>query len=152
MYAQAHDPPAGAAISIELPLYDGGLRRNRLGIAQTQRRIAEEELELARDQTVCQVVKAYDDFKVALRKREAALALLAAAEKSYDAAIDSYRRGVATFLDVTTAQTALTKARTADTDSRSAVFATAATLAFSTGDLAPPPPKDESGGATNPAR
>ena len=85
-----------------------------------------------------QVVKAYDDFKVTLRKREAALALLTPAEKSYDAAIDSYRRGVATCLDVTSAQTALTKARTADTDSQSAVFATAATLAFSTGDLAPP--------------
>ncbi|MBL8541816.1 MAG: TolC family protein, partial [Betaproteobacteria bacterium] len=147
-WASVNDPTYGAAISIELPLYDGGLRDSRLGIAKAQRRIAEEEFELARDKTVRQVVKAYDDFKVALRKREAALALLAAAEKSYDAAMDSYRSGVATFLDVTNAQTALVKARTTDTDSQSAVFATAATLAFSTGDLAPPVAAAESASYT----
>ncbi len=105
---------------------------------KSQRRVADEELELARDRTARQVVKAYEDLKVALRQREAAVALLAAAERSYDAAIDSYRNGVATFVDVTNAQTALTKARTADTETRSAVFTAAAALAFSTGDIAPP--------------
>ena len=54
--------------------------------------------------------------------RDTAVALLAAAARSYDAAIDSYRSGVATFIDVTNAQTALTKARTADTETRSSLF------------------------------
>ena len=89
-----------------------------------------------------QVVKAYEDLKVALRKREAAVALLGAAEKSHDAAIDSYRNALATFVDVSNAQTALTKARTADTESRSSVFAAHAILAFATGDLAPPTASD----------
>ena len=99
---------------------------------------------------MCQVAKAYDDLKVALRKREAAVALLLAAERAYDATIDSYRNGVATFVDVSNAQTALTKARTADTESRSAVFATVASLAFSTGDLAPTEKPEVSGGGTFP--
>jgi outer membrane protein TolC len=86
------------------------------------------------------VVKAYEDLKVTFRRREAAVALLAAAEKSHDAAIDSYRSGVATFVDVTNTQTALTKARTADIETRSAAFTAAASLAFSTGDLAAPQP------------
>ena len=73
-----------------------------------------------------------------MRQREAAVALLGAANQSYDAAFDSYRAGVATFVDVTNAQTALTRARTADTETRSAVFAAMASLAFGTGDLAPP--------------
>jgi len=134
-WSSVNEPLYGAAISIEVPLFDGGLRRDRVGTARAQQRIAEEELERARDQAVRQVVKAYEDLKVALRQREAAMALLAAAEKSHDAAIDSYRNGVATFVDVTSAQTALTRARTTDTETRSAVFTAAAALAFGTGDL-----------------
>jgi len=99
-WSDVNETAYGAAISIEVPLFDGGLRRNRLGMAESQRRSAEAELDLARDQTVRQVVKAYEDFKVALSRREAAVALVAASERSYDATIDSYRRGVATFLDV----------------------------------------------------
>jgi outer membrane protein len=149
-WSSVNEPTYGASIAIELPLYDGGLRTNQLGLAKSQRRTAEDELELARDQTVRQVVKAYEDLKVALRKREAAVALLGAAEKSHDAAIDSYRNALATFVDVSNAQTALTKARTADTESRSSVFAAAASLAFSTGDLAPPAKADVPGSATFP--
>ena len=49
-WAGVNDTGYGAAIAIEMPLFDGGLRKNRLGVAQSQRRVAEEELELARDQ------------------------------------------------------------------------------------------------------
>ena len=137
-WADVNDTGYGVGIAIEMPLFDGGLRRNRLGEAESKRRVAEDELELARDRTSRQVVKAYEDLKVAMRQREAAVVLLDAANKSYDAAFDSYRNGVATFVDVTNAQTALTKARTADTETRSSVFIAAATLAFATGDIAPP--------------
>jgi len=145
-WATVNETGYGAGIAIEVPLFDGGLRRNRLGVAQSQRRVAEEELELAQDRAARQVVKAYEDLKVTLRQREAAVALLTAADKSYDAAFDSYRRGVATFVDVTNAQTALTRARTADTETRSSVFAAMASLAFSTGDLAPPTAAEGPGG------
>jgi len=137
-WADVNDTGYGVGIAIEVPLFDGGLRSNRLGEAKSKRRVAEEELELARDRTTREVVKAYEDLKVAIRQREAAVVLLDAANKSYDAAFDSYRNGVATFVDVTNAQTALTKARTADTETRSSVFTAAATLAFATGDIAPP--------------
>jgi outer membrane protein TolC len=137
-WSNVNETAYGAAVSIEVPLFDGGLRRNRLGVAEAQRRIADEELELARDKAVRQVVKAYEDFKVSLSRREAAVALLVASERSYDATMDSYRNGIATFVDVASAQTSLTKARTADTETRSAVFTAAAALAFSTGDLATP--------------
>jgi len=137
-WSSVNEPQYGAAIAIEVPIFDGGLRRDRVATARAQQRIAEEELEHARDQAVRQVVKAYEDLKVALRQREAAVALLAAAEQSHDAALDSYKHGVATFVDVTNAETALTRARTADTETRSSVFTAAAALAFGTGDLAAP--------------
>ena len=121
-----------------MPLFDGGLRNNRLRQAQSERRVAEDELNLARDRTVREVVKSYDDVKVAFRKREAAVALLAAADRAYASALESYRRGIATYVDVVTAQTNLTRARTVDTETRSLVFTASAALAFSTGDIAPP--------------
>jgi len=82
-----------------------------------------------------------------LRQREAAVAALAAASQSHDAAIDSYRSGVATFVDLTNAQTTLIQARTADTETKNSVFASAASLAFATGELAPPEGPAASGGA-----
>src|SRR5258708_37291355 len=127
-------------MSMEVLVLDGGVRRDRLGVAGSGRRVAEEELARARDQAMRQVVKAYEDLKVALRRREAAVALLSAAEKSHDAAIDSYRNGVATFIDVTNAQTALTRAPTADIETSSGVITAASSPAFSTGDIAPSQP------------
>jgi outer membrane protein TolC len=135
-----NEPTYGAAIGIEVPLYDGGLRSDRVAIAESQRRVAEEEFDLARDKVVRDVVKAYDDLKLALRKREAAVSLLLAAEDSYGAAVDSYRSGIATFLDVSSAQAGLTRARVADAQTHAEVLATAAALAFSTGDIAPDNP------------
>ena len=76
--------------------------------------------------------------------------LLTAAQQSYDAAIDSYKHGLATFVDVTTAQTALTRARTADADATSLLYTATAALAFSTGDLAPPIPESTPGASGRP--
>ena len=151
-WASVNDTGYGAALAIEVPLFDGSLRKSRLRVAESQRRAAEEELELARDRTARQVVKAYEDLKVALQQREAAVALLTAANKSYDAVLDSYRHGVATFVDVTNAQTGLTKARTADTETRSTVFTAMAALAFGTGDIAPPGVSEASIGDAIPMR
>jgi outer membrane protein len=137
-WARVNDVTYGASVFIEVPLFDGDVRRNRLGMAKSELRIAEDELELQRDRAARQVVKAYEDIKTALRQREAAAVLLIAAQQSYDAAIDSYRHGLATFVDATNAQTALTKARTADADATSLLYTATAALAFSTGDLAPP--------------
>jgi outer membrane protein TolC len=137
-WSGVNEPTYGAVLSIEVPLYDGGLRRDQVGQAESQRRIAEKKFDAARDRVEREVVKAYDDLKLAFDKREAATALLEAAENSYSAVVDSYRRGTATFVDISNAQAALTKARTADAQTRSGIFSAAATLAFSTGELARP--------------
>jgi outer membrane protein len=141
-WSTVNEPQYGFAIALELPLFDAGLRNKRLALAQSERRAAEDELNLARDRTIREVVKAYDDVKVAFRKREAAVALLAAADRAYVAALQSYRRGVGTYIDVATAQTHLTRARTSDTETRALVFTASAALAFSTGEITPPLPAD----------
>ena len=137
-WSTVNEPQYGLALTIEMPLFDAGLRDNRLRQAEAERRVAEEELISARDRTVREVVKAYDDVKVAFRKREAAVALLTAADRAYAAALESYRRGIATYIDVVNAHANLTRARTTDTETRSLVFTASAALAFSTGDIVPP--------------
>ncbi|MDB5922895.1 MAG: hypothetical protein JWN13_1831 [Betaproteobacteria bacterium] len=148
-WSTVNEPQYGVSIAIELPLFDAGLRKKRLQLAQAERRVAEEELNLARDRTVREVVKAYDDVKVAFRKRDAAAALLAAADRAYAAALESYRRGVGTYVDVATAQTHLTRARTSDTETRALVFTASAALAFSTGEIASSLPADASTGRSS---
>src|SRR4029450_9556768 len=69
-WARVNDLTYGAAVFIEVPLFDGDVRRNRLGMAKSELRIAEDELELQRDRAARQVVKGDEGIKTALRQRE----------------------------------------------------------------------------------
>ena len=63
-----------------------------------------------------------------------AAALLQAAEQSYTAATRSFQAGVRTFIDVTTAQRDLARARTAEASARIDVLTALANLAFRAAD------------------
>src|SRR5581483_8684211 len=65
-------PVYGAGLGIELPIFDGFARRDRLRLAEAQRRAAESDLTDSRDKAVEEVIKAYNDLKTALRKQNAA--------------------------------------------------------------------------------
>jgi len=119
-------------------LSKGFARRNKVNLAQSLQRAAESELAHAREKTVRQVWKAYNDAKVSLAKERAASALLAASEKSWSATFESYQHGLATFPDVRESERNLTRARTLDQAARAEVLTRAAAFAFSTGDLARP--------------
>jgi outer membrane protein TolC len=75
-----------------------------------------------------------------MRQRQAATALLVAANQSYNAAIESYHDGVRNLLDVTAAQKTLAAARSADVLARAQVLSSLAALAFQTGDSIQTPP------------
>jgi outer membrane protein TolC len=63
------------------------------------------------------------------------VALLASADQSYAAALESYRDGVRNLLDVVSAQKALAQARSEDIYTRAQLLTQFANLAFRTGDL-----------------
>jgi outer membrane protein TolC len=131
-----------AGLRFEWALFEGFERRNRLSLAESAQRVAEDELTLARDKAVREVWKAYNDVKVALAQQQDGAALLAASEMSWTATFSSYKHGLATYPDVRDAQRNLARARTLDTEARAKVFTTAVGLAFSTGDLAKPEPAE----------
>src|SRR5258707_8750624 len=89
------------------------------------------------DQVADEVWRSYSNVETALRRRDAATALLQAARQSYIAAVEAYGFGVRSLLDVTEAQRVLAQARSADVAARTAVLHALADLAFSTGDFVP---------------
>jgi outer membrane protein TolC len=115
-------------------VFDGGARRARVVQAQADAHAAEAQVNVARDQIANEVWAAYSNLNTAFRQRQAAIALLEAASRSYDAALESYNYGLRNLLDVTAAQRALAQARSADVLARTQVLTALADLAFRTGD------------------
>jgi len=139
-YVGNSKPTYGIGVAIELPIFDGFLRINKLRIARSELRAAESELTDSRDTVVREVWKADTDFKTALQKQESAATFFSAAQSAFDAALESYRQGLGTYVDVANAQHNLDAARSIVVDTRAAIYTTSAALALSVGDLARPAP------------
>jgi outer membrane protein TolC len=137
-FAGDNEPVYGGGIAIEVPIFEGFARRNKLSLAESELRAAENELTESRDAVIREVWKAYTDFTTALRKQESAARLLSAAENAYAASLAAYRQGLGTYVDVANARQSLAAARSVVVDTRSAIYTAAAALALSVGDLARP--------------
>jgi outer membrane protein len=131
----------GAAVSVDLPIFDGFERLKNLRIAEAGLDAAESELADARDSAVREVWKAYTSFRTALREEDAAARLLDAAENSYTAALESYKNGLTTYPEVVNSEREVTSARSVGHNTRASIFTSAAALALSIGELAKPPPR-----------
>jgi outer membrane protein len=115
-------------------IFDGGARKHTLAEARHDAQAADARASAARDEIENGVWIAYSNLKTAFRQREAAAALLDAASRSYDAALESYHYGVRNLLDVTEAQRTLAEARSADVFARTQVLEKLAGLTFQTAD------------------
>lgn len=140
-YPWGHTAGLGGALDLRLnwTVFDGGARKSRLAQTQADTRTAEAQVDITRDQIANQVWTAYSNLNTAFRQRQAAIALLEAASKSYDAALESYNYGLRNLLDVTAAQRTLAEARSTDVLARTQVLTAIADLAFRTGDAVQPP-------------
>jgi len=116
-------------------IFDGGLRRNEVLLADSKRREAQDEKREKEDAIGREVWVAYVQFRTAVRQHEAAETLLTSATTSYDASLDAYRYGVKNLVDLVTAENQLAQARLAVVQSRSAVRIDAANLDYATGNL-----------------
>jgi outer membrane protein TolC len=132
------DLVGGVTLNLQWTVFDGGARRNRLAQARANVHAAEAQAIVARNQIADEVWTAYSNLNTAFRQRQAALALLQAADQSYSAALESYNYGVRSLLDVTAAQRTLAQARSADVLARTQVLTALADLALRTGDSIQP--------------
>ena len=131
----ANEPTWSVALGVHWRIFDGGIRKNELSIAESKRREAEDELTAEHDRTTREVWTAYIAFRTALRKHDAAVALLESANASYSASLEAYKYGVKNLVDVVTAEKQLAQARLSSVSARSELFLEAVNLEFATGNL-----------------
>jgi outer membrane protein len=131
----ASEPTWSVALGIRWRIFDGGARKNELRIAESKRREAQDDLTAIHDQTTREVWTAYIAFRTALRKHDAAVALLDSANASYSASLEAYKYGVKNLVDVVTAEKQLALARLSSVSARSELFLEAVNLEFATGNL-----------------
>jgi outer membrane protein len=132
------DLVGGVGFRLNWTVFDGGTRKNRVAQTQADARAAQAEAHVIGDQIADQVWAAYSNLSTAFRQRMAATALLEAASRSYEAALESYNYGLRNELDVTAAQQTLARARSTDVLARTQVLASLADLAFRTADSVQP--------------
>ena len=137
-YSSIDRPGQSIFLSFSVPLFDGGLRRNRVNQADAKVKEAQEELAAARDSASQQVVRAYNALLTSLAEYEAATVLSQAAHTAYEAALRSYRQGVGTYTDLATEENAVIQGDTQVEDARADAHTAAAALALSMGAIDSP--------------
>jgi len=98
-------------LTLSYPLFDGGLGRAQVKQNQAAIRASEANLESLKQQVAVEVEQAYRTLAQSRAALPASQAAVAAAEKNYQAALESQREGVGSIVDVITAETALTQAQ-----------------------------------------
>jgi outer membrane protein len=132
-------PTFGGGLAVQVPVFDGFLRRRELSAAESALGEANSQLQKSGDQTVREVWQAYTDLRTAISSETAADSLVKASQEAYDAVLTSYKQGFSTYTELVTNETKLTSARNALFQSRSAIHTAATALALALGDLAQPP-------------
>jgi len=134
-YSHIDRPGQSILLSFSMPLFDGGMRRNRISMADAKAREAQDQLAAARDSASQQVVRAYNGLLTSLAEYDAATALSRAAHTAYEAALRSYRQGVGTYTDLATEENAVVQGDTQVEDARANAHTAAAALALSMGAI-----------------
>jgi len=123
----------GAGVAFEWNLFEGLASTNAVRQATARREAAQAEFDSLQLQIIKEVWKSYADVKTALRKREFAVALLKAAEQSYEALKESYANGLSTVIELLTAERNLASARYTEIESRTTLLQSAAALVYASG-------------------
>ncbi|WP_245270951.1 TolC family protein [Beijerinckia mobilis] len=120
---------------VTVPLYDGGTRAALLLQARERREGADAILSRTKQEAAREIVSAQNGLKTSLAAYQASVALVQAAETTFDAALAAYRNGVGSVTAASLAETNLLQARIAKTDAYSAALAAAVTLALASSSL-----------------
>jgi outer membrane protein len=132
--AQSAIYPYQAQIKVTWNIFDGGARKNALALARSEAQETRAQAAFSRDDIENKIWTSYTNLKTARQQQDAANALLEAAQQSYAAATEAFQAGVRTFIDVTTAQRGLARARTARATARIQLLSSLADFAFQAGD------------------
>lgn len=128
-------PEYGAGVTLKWDIFTGFSRLNSIKEAEAQRDAARADLESAALEVAANVWRAYYTFRTAQRKYEYAEALLSASQSSYNSNFKSYRLGLATIIDLLSAERELAAARFTIIQSKADLLISAAAVTFATGAI-----------------
>jgi outer membrane protein len=96
--------------SASYPLFDGGVGRSQIRTAKAERDAAVDQLDIVRQQVRLDVEQAAVERGESLDAIQLANLAVQAAQDNYDSEVDSHKEGIATTVDVTTAEVTFTQA------------------------------------------
>jgi len=126
---------AGLFVGVNLPLYDGGMRKTSMSKARIEVESAEIRLTRVREEAVRQIISNRNALQTSLSAYTAAQSLMLATQTTFDAALAAYRSGVGSITELTLTQTQMLQAKNAVSDTYNGTLAAAASLALSTGGI-----------------
>ena len=128
-------PEYGAGVSLKWDIFTGFSHVNSIKEAEAQRDAARADLESAELDVAANVWRAYFTYRTAQRKYDYAQALLTASQSSYNSNFRSYGRGLATIVDLLSAERELAAARFTIIQSKAELLISAAAVTFATGAI-----------------
>jgi outer membrane protein len=130
-------PEYGAGVSLKWDIFTGFSHVNSIKEAEARRDAARADLESAELDVAANVWRAYFTYRTAQRKYDYAQALLTASQSSYNSNFRSYGLGLATIVDLLSAERELAAARFAIIQSKAELLISAAAVTFATGAIPP---------------
>ncbi|MEZ2722049.1 TolC family protein [Paenalcaligenes hominis] len=122
-------------LGMTVPLYDGGLRRQRLYDAQSKAQAARDIFEQTQHAAWREIHIAANALRTALEAYEASQELLAAAQITHTAAQESYEVGLTSMMLATETSNALLDAAQAHATAHAAALIASSNLAFMMGQI-----------------
>ena len=126
-------------LGMSVPIFDAHRRADAIRQAKNEEEKSSATLDAVRLNAMREIVSAQIALRTSLAANDAAAALKAAAQTSYDAALDAYKQGAGTVTAAADAETHLFQAELAQDDAYTSALSAAATIAFATGALGSPP-------------
>jgi outer membrane protein TolC len=130
-------PEYGAGLSLKWDLFTGFSYVNSIRQAEARRDAARDDLKSAEIGVVANVWRAYFTYRTAQRKYDYAQALLTASQSSYNSNFRAYGLGLATIVDLLSAERGLAVARFTIIQSKAELLISAAAVRFATGAIPP---------------
>jgi outer membrane protein len=123
----------GIGLELKWELFDGFIRDNRVREAKARRDQAQAEFDALQLSSEAEVWTAYADFEAALSQHQLAGALVATTKSAYDSTLTGYASGATNIVDLLAAERDYARALATEVDTRSAILAAAAALAYAAG-------------------
>lgn len=122
-------------LELNVPLFHGFFYEYERKKAKADLGVAKANLDIKKNDIILDVVTAYTNFQTAVETYYFSEEYLKYAEKAYEIAYGTYKEGIATILDVLTAQAALSNARAQRIQAQSNWIIALANIAYATGRM-----------------